>query len=72
MGLSVAVIVVGFLVSTIGFSLFLYGKKQARVPQLIVGVLLMALPFVLHNALWMAVASVTTVGGMWLAVRMGC
>lgn len=72
MDIPTGTIVAGFLVSTVGFSLFLYGKKQARLPQLVAGGLMMLLPFVLPGALWMSVAGAATVGGMWLAVRADC
>ena len=34
----------GLLVSTVGFGLFLYGKKQTRFPQLIAGIAMMVYP----------------------------
>lgn len=65
-------LVTGFLVSTVGFSLFLYGKKQTRLPQLVAGCLLMLLPFVLQDALWMSLVGTTLVAGTWCSVRAGC
>jgi len=64
-------IVAGFLVSTVGFSLFLYGKKQTRLPQLIAGVLMMLLPFVLQDALWMSLVGAASIAGVWATVRAG-
>ena len=64
-------IVAGFLVSTVGFSLFLYGKKQTRLPQLVAGVLMMLLPFVLQDALWMSLVGAASIAGVWAAVRVG-
>ena len=72
MDISIGALVAGFLVSTIGFSLLLYGKKQARIPQLIVGCLMLVAPFVVPGALWISVAGVAAIGGLWFAVRMGC
>ena len=36
---------VSLIPSGVGLGLFLYGKKQSRVPQLIAGLLLMVYPF---------------------------
>ena len=41
-----------FLFGTIGFSVFLYGKKQAEAKPLIVGILLMAFPYFITNTVW--------------------
>jgi hypothetical protein len=69
MDIPFATIFTGFLVSTVGFSLALYGKKQLRVPQLVAGGLLMLLPFVLPDAVWMSLAAAGVVAAMWLTVR---
>ena len=69
--LSLGTILTGFTVSTIGFSLYLYGKKQARLPQLIVGGLMMASVFIVPGAWWLAAANAALVIGLWLAVRTG-
>ena len=62
-------IIAGFIISTVGFSFFLYGKKQARVPQLVVGILLMVAPFLVHNALWMSVTALLLLVGLRIALR---
>lgn len=71
MDLTTATLVAGFLVSTVGFSLFLYGKKQVRPPQLVGGVLMMALPFIVPGALWITVGGIALAGGTWAAARAG-
>lgn len=59
------------LVSTVGFGLFLYGKKQTRVPQLIAGIAMMVYPgFVASPALMLAIF-VVMCGGVWVAARAG-
>jgi hypothetical protein len=59
------------VVSSIGFGLFLYGKKQRRGPQLLAGVLLMLLP-VLISSVWWSLGSTTAVlVVLWLAVVAG-
>ncbi len=37
------------LVSTLGFGIFLYGKRQTRIPQLIGGLLMMVFPYFVSN-----------------------
>ncbi len=62
--MSTGTIIAGFLVSTMGFSFFLYGKKQGRVPQLITGMLLMASPFLVPDPVWMSCVAVALVLGL--------
>ena len=62
---------INLLVSVVGFSIFLYGKKQARLPQLIAGVLLMVYPYLISNVLWMALVGISLLVGLILAVRLG-
>lgn len=60
-----------FMISLIGLGLFMYGKKQSRIPQMTVGVVLMGFPyFVSSLAVLLGVAAV--LGGLlYLAVRSG-
>ena len=68
---STETIIAAFLVSTVGFSLFLYGKKQRRLPQLVTGILMMTSPLVLGDPVWMIVAAVAMVLGLRVAVCHG-
>lgn len=57
--------------SSIGLVAFMYGKRQARVPHIAVGLVLMVYPYFVSNILLMfAIAGVLSLG-LWLAVRMG-
>ena len=69
MDIPIAVLVTGLVFSTVGFSLFLYGKKQARLPQLVAGGLMMLLPCVVPGALWITVTEFSSLGALWLALR---
>ncbi len=62
-------IIAGFIISTLGFSFILYGRKQRRVPQLVVGMLLMVAPFVVTNPLWMSVTAILLLVGLHIALR---
>jgi hypothetical protein len=67
--LSPATLVVGFLVSSVGFGLFLYGKRATRFPQLLTGLALMVYPLFVHGALAMLAVGAVLVGGLWAWVR---
>lgn len=71
MSLDAGSLVVGLLASSVGFGLFLYGKKQRRGPQLLAGVLLMVVPFAPIGAWLQLGASALLVTLLWLAVRAG-
>ena len=57
--------------SSIGLGLFLYGKKQTRIPQLIGGILLMGYPFFVSNLWLMSGIGVALLVLVWVAVRLG-
>ena len=57
--------------SSVGLGLFLYGKKQARIPQLIGGILLMGYPFFVSNLWLMSGIGVGLLVLVWVAVRLG-
>lgn len=71
MDLSPAALFVALLVSSIGFSLFLYGKKQTRAPQLVTGIALMILPFIAPGALLDGGIALLLIVALWVAVRHG-
>jgi hypothetical protein len=58
-------------VSSIGFVAFMYGKKQRRFPQMLVGLLLMGFPFFLSNVLLMFGVAAALLGGLWVMLRLG-
>jgi hypothetical protein len=71
MDLSLSTLVAGLLVSGVGFVLFSYGKKLQRVPQLVAGVALMAVPFIAGGAIVVLAVGGGVVGALWLGVRLG-
>lgn len=57
--------------NTIGFGLFVYGKREVRVPQLVVGLMLMGATYFTEGVgNTLGVAGVL-IGGMVLALRSG-
>ena len=57
--------------SGIGFVLFIYGKKQSRMPQLVAGILLMVYPILTPTVLSLVLVGVVICAALWLAVRAG-
>ena len=55
--------------SSIGFVLFVYGKKQGRVPQLVAGLALMVYPYVATTVTTLVTFGLLIAGALWLAIR---
>ena len=55
----------------IGFVLFVYGKKQARWPQLVAGLLFMVYPYFVDSLLSLTVVGASIGIALWAAVRGG-
>ena len=58
-------------ISSIGFVSFAYGKRQRRLPQMLVGFALMAFPYFVGNVLWMFGIAALLLGALWLLIRLG-
>lgn len=59
------------MVSTVGAALFVYGKKQVRIPHLVVGLVMVAFPYFVPGALLIAGIGVVLLLLLWLSVRLG-
>ncbi len=68
---SPASLFLSLVVSGIGFVLFVYGKKQARPPQLIAGLLFLVYPYFVSSLAAMTVVGVILGAGLWCAIRLG-
>jgi hypothetical protein len=55
----------------IGFVLFVYGKKQARWPQLVAGLAFMIYPYFTPTVASMTIVGALLGGSLWLAIRSG-
>ena len=71
MNIEPGTLIAGLFVSTIGLSLFLFGKKQARIPQLTGGLLLMIVPMLVPDPWTMSAAAGAVIAGVWFAWRRG-
>jgi len=59
------------ITSAIGFALFTYGRKSARLPQAVGGVALMVYPYFVGSATVSLVIGTLILAAVWVAVRMG-
>ena len=55
----------------IGFVLFVYGKKQARWPQLVAGLLFMVYPYFATNVESLVAIGLILTAGLWYAIWLG-
>lgn len=62
---------VSLVVSGIGFVAFMYGKKQQRLPQMAVGIVLMVYPYFISNMWLMAAIALVLLLGMYVLIRLG-
>jgi len=59
------------LVGSVGAGLFLYGKKQARPPQLLAGILIAVDSGIVSSPTWMCLGALGVIGALWIALRAG-
>ena len=71
MNISGTWLLASMLIGTVGGGFFLYGKKQARAPQLIAGILLFADSSLVPDILWMSIGACAVLGLLWGALRVG-
>lgn len=71
MDISTSSLVANLVIGTVGFSVFLYGKKQQRLPQLVAGLVLMLYPFFVEDAVLVWAIGAAILAGLWYAVRKG-
>lgn len=62
---------VAFLVSSVGFVMFMYGKKQHRAVHLGAGLLLLLFPFFVHDAAALAAIGVVVCAIAWGSIKAG-
>lgn len=71
MDLSPSSVFAALLVGGVGTGLFIYGKKQGRIPQLIAGVALMIFPMFVSSATLVYLIGAAVVGALWFGIRAG-
>jgi hypothetical protein len=71
MDIETSSLIASLIVSAIGFVVFGYGKRQQRVPQIAVGLVLMGFPYLVPSVPVMAGIAAVLLAGLWFAVRSG-
>ena len=71
MDLEPSTLLVGLLVSGIGFVLFRYGKVQQRIPHVVFGIVLMVFPYFTGGWLLTLGVAAALLTILWLLVRSG-
>jgi hypothetical protein len=64
-------LLMSLLVGSVGFVLFVYGKRQARLPHMAVGAALCIYPYFVSNLVASIAIAVALVTLLWVAVRLG-
>lgn len=64
-------LIVSIFPSTVGFALFMYGKKEQRWPQLAAGILMMVYPYFANTMTSMLVTGTVITAVLWYVVRLG-
>ena len=59
------------IISTFGLALLVYGKKQARVPHMVIGLAYMIYPYFVPTTVWLLVIAVALLLLLWLTIRWG-
>ena len=55
----------------IGFVLFVYGKKQARWPHCVAGLLFLVYPYFATTLTSLVTIGLILIAGLWIAIRLG-
>ncbi len=66
-----AYLIVSLIVSSVGFVMFIYGKRQHRPVQLGAGLLLLLLPYFVRDGLLLGIAGAAIAATVWGAVKAG-
>ncbi len=59
------------LISVVGLGFVIYGKRQRRAPQLVVGVVLMGYGYFVSSVVWMLVIAAAVLVALWSVIRLG-
>ena len=71
MSLDPTVLFFSIVIGSIGLALFVYGKKQARAPQLSIGLALMLFPYFTSGARPLIVIASALLLALWWMLRLG-
>jgi hypothetical protein len=64
-------LLVALAAGSLGLGIFVYGKRQGRLPHLLAGVALMAYPYFVSSWAVSAAIGGAVIALLWIAVRLG-
>jgi hypothetical protein len=67
--LSGAWLFTSLIVGTVGFAIFVYGKKERRAPPLLAGIALVAISWLVASPVWMTACAILVIGALWAGSR---
>lgn len=62
-------LIASMIIGGIGTVSFIYGKRQSRLPQMVVGILLIAYPYFISNVFLMIGIAVALLAALWASIR---
>ncbi len=65
------VLFLSLIISTVGFAIFSYGRKQARWPQMVVGAAMLVYPYFTSGVSSLLAVGAVLVVALWWALRLG-
>ena len=71
MSLDPGYLLASLAVSSVGYVLFSYGRKQHRLPNMIVGVVMLVYPYFITDLAWMLGLCPVLLVVLWLLTRLG-
>ena len=71
MNLSAGWLIASLIISSIGFILLNYGRKFARIPQILVGLAMLIYPYFVPGVLANVLVAAGLGAVLWIAVRLG-
>ena len=71
MNLSPGWLIASLLISALGFILLNYGRKFARIPQILVGLAMLIYPYFVPGVLANVLVAAGLCAVLWVAVRLG-
>jgi hypothetical protein len=66
-----AYLIVSLFVSSVGFVMLMYGRKQSRPVQFGAGLVLLLIPYFVRDPLWLSLVGVAVCALVWGAVKAG-
>jgi hypothetical protein len=66
-----ASLLASLVVSSVGWVLFSYGRKQQRLPHIVIGMLMMVYPYFMSSVAWQLSMLPVLLGLLWMLTRLG-